>query len=200
MDPTLDVEAIRTLLPHRFPMLLVDRILELQPGKHVIGLKNVSINEPYFTGHFPGQAVMPGVLIIEVMAQVAALMLLAQPRQEGKIAYLAEVEGVKFRRPVIPGDTIIAEASVKWMRGPFGMVKMKCRVDGAIVAEGELKFKLQSTVTQEELHEKIEHIRQSSNGKGRNSATGGQRDARSTHRDEQDSAEAQGSDGHGGHA
>src|ERR1700729_1226450 len=99
MSESLDVEAIRALLPHRYPMLLVDCILELTPGERVVGLKNVTINEPFFDGHFPGQAVMPGVLILESMAQVAGLIILSLSEQRGKIPFLASMDNVKFRKP-----------------------------------------------------------------------------------------------------
>src|SRR5713226_876330 len=110
MSVTLDVEEIRTLLPHRYPMLLVDRILEMEPGKRAIGMKNVSINEPFFDGHFPGQAVMPGVLIMEAMAQVAGLMMLSCPKYEGKVPFIGEIVKGRFRRPVVPGDALMTEA------------------------------------------------------------------------------------------
>lgn len=140
MTPILDVEDIRTLLPHRYPMLLVDRILELEPGEHIVGLKNVTINEPFFDGHFPGQAVMPGVLIIEAMAQVAGLMLLSVPGYEGKLVYIAEVENIRFRRPIIPGDTLETEAHMVWLRRTMGKVRMVGRVDNMVVVEGVLTF------------------------------------------------------------
>src|SRR5205085_6844989 len=97
----LDIEQIRSLLPHRFPMLLVDRILEIEPGKRAVGLKNVTINEQYFCGHFPGQAIMPGVLILESMAQVAAILMLSLPDSETKLAVMAAIENARFRKPVV---------------------------------------------------------------------------------------------------
>lgn len=143
MTLTLDVEEIRSLLPHRFPMLLVDRILALEPGKRVVGLKNVTINEPFFTGHFPQLAVMPGVLLIEAMAQVAGVMLLSLPDHSDKLAYIAEVQRMRFRRPVVPGDTLITEANLRWFRRDMGMVELAAHVGDVLVAEGELKFALQ---------------------------------------------------------
>src|SRR5271166_4898474 len=107
MSESLDVEAIRALLPHRYPMLLVDRILELDPGVRAVGLKNVTINEPFFNGHFPGQAIMPGVLILEAMAQVAGLIILSIPEHSMKTPFLGSIKEVRFLKPVVPGDTVI---------------------------------------------------------------------------------------------
>jgi 3-hydroxyacyl-[acyl-carrier-protein] dehydratase len=140
MDCILDVEEIRALLPHRYPLLLVDRITEITPGKRVVGYKNVTINEPFFNGHFPGQAVMPGVYIIESMAQVAAIMMLCLPEHKGKLALLAGIENARFREPVIPGDRLVTEATVNWIRGTFGQVTLMSRVDGQEVARCDMKF------------------------------------------------------------
>ena len=98
------MKIFEKFLPHRYPFLLVDRVLELVPGKHIIGLKNVSINEPHFTGHFPDVAIMPGVLIIEAMAQMAGIAMMVMPEHVGKMALIGAVESVRFRKPVIPGD------------------------------------------------------------------------------------------------
>jgi 3-hydroxyacyl-[acyl-carrier-protein] dehydratase len=136
----LDVEQIRHFLPHRYPMLLVDRILELEPGKRAVGLKNVTINEQFFEGHFPGQAMMPGVLILESMAQVGAVLMLSHPDNHKKIAVLAGMEGVRFRKPVVPGDTLITEVEVTTVRKSFGKVKMTARVNGEVVASCDLTF------------------------------------------------------------
>lgn len=142
MEHTLDVEDLRALLPHRYPMLLVDRILELQPGERVVGLKNVTINEPFFQGHFPGEAVMPGVLILEAMAQVANVMLLSKAEHQGKLAFLAGVDKVRFKQPVVPGDTLIIEATMMWLRSDYGKVKLVARVEGKVATEGEIMFAL----------------------------------------------------------
>lgn len=142
MKESLDVEDIRALLPHRFPMLLVDRILEIQPGERVVGLKNVTINEPFFVGHFPGQAMMPGVLILEAMAQVAGLMMLALPNHKNKLAVLGGMDDVRFRRPVVPGDTLITEATIVKVRGNIGKVRMVGRVGNEVAAECEMTFAL----------------------------------------------------------
>jgi len=144
MEYKLDVEDIRALLPHRYPMLLVDRVLELTPGERVVGLKNVTINEPFFNGHFPGQAVMPGVLILETMAQVAGLILLSVPQHEGKLAYIGSVKNAKFRKPVVPGDTLIIEALLGKVRGTIGEVRMVATVEGEQVARCEMMFALVS--------------------------------------------------------
>src|SRR5438105_9063352 len=109
MSEMLDIEAIQALLPHRYPMLLIDRVLELEPGKRAVGVKNVTINEPHFVGHFPGMAVMPGVLLIEAMAQVAGIMMLTCSEYAGKIPFIAEVESARFYRPVVSGDTLVIE-------------------------------------------------------------------------------------------
>ena len=140
MEYKLDVEQIRALLPHRYPMLLVDRVLELTPGVSAVGLKNVTINEPFFAGHFPGQAVMPGVMILEAMAQVAGLILLSLPGQEGKLAYIGSVKNAKFRKPVVPGDTLITEATLGKVRGTIGEVRMSATVEGELVAKCEMMF------------------------------------------------------------
>ena len=142
MDCMLDIEDIRVLLPHRYPMLLVDRVLELTPGQRVVGLKNVTINEPFFDGHFPTQAIMPGVLILESMAQIAGLMILSLKEQRGRIPFLASMDNVKFRKPVVPGDTLITEANLIKVRGMIGKVRMVARVAGVVVAECDMTFAL----------------------------------------------------------
>jgi 3-hydroxyacyl-[acyl-carrier-protein] dehydratase len=140
MEYKLDVEDIRTLLPHRYPMLLVDRVLEITPGQRVVGLKNVTINEPYFNGHFPGQAVMPGVMILECMAQVAGLIMLSVPEHTGKLAYIGTINKARFRKPVIPGDTLIIEANLGKMRGDIGEAHMTAKVEGELVARCDMMF------------------------------------------------------------
>lgn len=138
----LDVEDIRAILPHRYPFLLVDRILELEPGKRAVGLKNVTINEGFFEGHFPGHAVMPGVLVLEAMAQVGGVLLLSMTGNTGKIAYFGGMDKVRFRKPVLPGDTLVTEVELLRNRGEVGKVKVTGRVDNHIVAEGEFIFAL----------------------------------------------------------
>jgi 3-hydroxyacyl-[acyl-carrier-protein] dehydratase len=138
----IDIEQIRAVLPHRYPFLLVDRILEIEEGKRAVGLKNVTINEEFFNGHFPGQAMMPGVLIIEAMAQVGGMLLLSMPDAEGKIAVIGGIENVRFRKPVVPGDALITEVEVTHLRKSFGKVKLTARVDNEVVASCELMFGL----------------------------------------------------------
>jgi len=136
---------IQRVLPHRFPFLLVDRIVALEPGRSAAGLKNVTINEWFFQGHFPGLPVMPGVLIVEAMAQVGVAALLSQPEFRGCIVYFAGIDGVRFRRPVAPGDTLRLEVELTRMRGPVGKGAGRALVDGAVAAEGALTFAVDRT-------------------------------------------------------
>jgi 3-hydroxyacyl-[acyl-carrier-protein] dehydratase len=138
----LDIEQIRTFLPHRYPMLLVDRILEMEPGKRAVGLKNVSINEDFFNGHFPGQAMMPGVLILEAMAQVGGVLMLSVPQHRDKIAVIGAIENAKFRKPVVPGDALITEVELMAQRRTFGKVRLTGRVNNEVVASCEMIFGL----------------------------------------------------------
>ncbi|MGB9588858.1 MAG: 3-hydroxyacyl-ACP dehydratase FabZ [Armatimonadota bacterium] len=138
----LDVEEIRAILPHRYPFLLVDRVLELEPGKRAVGLKNVTINEAFFEGHFPGHAVMPGVLVLEAMAQVGGVLLLSMTGNEGKLAYFGGMDKVRFRKPVLPGDSLITEVELLKNRGGVGKVRVVGRVNDQVVAEGEFIFAL----------------------------------------------------------
>lgn len=138
----LDVEAIRAVLPHRYPFLLVDRILDLEPGKRATGLKNVTINEEFFEGHFPGHAVMPGVLVLEAMAQVGGVLLLSMTGNEGKLAYFGGMDKVRFRKPVLPGDTLITEVELMRSHGTIGKVRAVASVGNQVAAEGEFVFAL----------------------------------------------------------
>lgn len=138
----LNVEQIRSILPHRYPFLLVDRILELEPERRAVGLKCVTINEEFFEGHFPGQAVMPGVLVLEAMAQVGGVLLLSIPENKGKLAYFGRMDKVRFRKPVLPGDVLITEIEVLRNRGGAGKVRATGRVDQQVVVEGEFTFAL----------------------------------------------------------
>jgi UDP-3-O-[3-hydroxymyristoyl] N-acetylglucosamine deacetylase / 3-hydroxyacyl-[acyl-carrier-protein] dehydratase len=135
----LGIEEIMRVLPHRYPFLLVDRILELERGKRIVGLKNVTINEPFFQGHFPGHPIMPGVLIIEAMAQVGGVLLLgAVPEPENRVVYFTTLNNVKWRRPVKPGDQLRFELELLQVRGPVAKMSAVARVDGEVVAEAEM--------------------------------------------------------------
>jgi UDP-3-O-[3-hydroxymyristoyl] N-acetylglucosamine deacetylase/3-hydroxyacyl-[acyl-carrier-protein] dehydratase len=135
----LGIEDIMRILPHRYPFLLVDRILEQEAGKRVVGIKNVTINEPFFQGHFPGHPVMPGVLIIEAMAQVGGVLLLgAIPDPQSKVVYFTSLDSVRWRRPVKPGDQIRFELELLQVRGMMCKMKGVAKVDGELVAEAEM--------------------------------------------------------------
>ena len=135
----MDVTDILRILPHRYPMLLVDRVLEIEPGQRIVGLKNVSANEPFFAGHFPGRPVMPGVLIVEAMAQCGGLLLMeGLERAEDKVIYFLAVDGVKFRRPVVPGDQLRLELELIQGRGRRGRLKGVAKVDGKVAAEATI--------------------------------------------------------------
>ena len=138
----LNIEKILEYLPHRFPMLLVDRIIDFEPGVRCTGLKNVTVNEPFFQGHYPAYPVMPGVLIIEAMAQAGAVILLSDPTKSGLIPILGSIDAVKFRRSVVPGDQLITNVDLLWYRNEIGKVKCVGSVDGETVASMELTFKL----------------------------------------------------------
>ena len=140
--PILEIEAIKKILPHRYPFLLVDRILELEPGMRAVGLKNVTVNEPFFQGHFPMHPVMPGVLIIEAMAQVGGVMILSIDENKGKLAYLGTISEAKFRRPVVPGDALEMEVVLLRIRGNTGKVRCIARVGGQEAASAEILFAL----------------------------------------------------------
>lgn len=136
----LDVNDIMKLLPHRYPFLLVDRIIEIDPGKKIVGLKNVTINEPFFPGHFPGHPVMPGVLIIEAMAQTAAILVYnSSDDNKGKITYFVGIDNTKFRKPVVPGDQLRLELEVIGCRRGIYTFAGKAYVDGKLVTESELR-------------------------------------------------------------
>ena len=136
--PVMDIQAIREILPHRYPMLLVDRIEELEADR-IVGIKNVTVNEPFFVGHFPDYPVMPGVLIVEAMAQVAGVLVLSQiPDRKNKLVLLAGVDGAKFRKPVRPGDQLRIEMKLSKRKTSMAKMSGTASVDGVIVAEAEM--------------------------------------------------------------
>jgi 3-hydroxyacyl-[acyl-carrier-protein] dehydratase len=137
---TLDINGILDVLPHRYPFLLIDRITEVEPGVRAAGIKQVTINEWFFQGHFPGQPVMPGVLMVEALAQVGAVALLSQPEHQGKIVFFAGIDGLRFRRVVVPGDTLMLNVELTKMRGRVGKGRGEGRVDGQLAVEGEFTF------------------------------------------------------------
>jgi 3-hydroxyacyl-[acyl-carrier-protein] dehydratase len=138
----LDADQIEQIIPHRYPMLLVDRMLEIEEGQRGIGIKNVTANEWFFEGHFPGNKVMPGVLIVEAMAQVAAVTLLKGSDSAGKTPMFAGIEDMRFRKPVVPGDQLRMEFTLEKLRGPVGKGHVKATVDGKVAAEGNIMFAL----------------------------------------------------------
>jgi len=136
--PVMDIQAIREILPHRYPMLLVDRIEELEADR-IVGIKNVTVNEPFFDGHFPDYPVMPGVLIVEAMAQVAGVLVLSQiPDRKSKLVLLAGVDGAKFRKPVRPGDQLRIEMKLSKRKATMAKMAGTASVDGVVVAEAEM--------------------------------------------------------------
>ena len=139
----LDINEIQKILPHRPPMLLVDRILELDPFKSATGLKNVTMMENFFRGHFPGKPIMPGVLILEAMAQVGGVAMLYPEENRGKIALFGGMDNVKFKRPVVPGDQLITKAGVMKVHGDFGKLHTDGFGDGKLGAKAAFTFALQ---------------------------------------------------------
>lgn len=139
----MDIQEIRDTIPHRYPFLLVDKILEIEEGKRVVGLKNVTINEPFFQGHFPDHPVMPGVLIIEALAQVGAIAVLGIEENKGKLGFLAGVDKARFKRQVVPGDQLQLEVEITRMKGAIGKGKGKATVNGELAAQAEIMFAIQ---------------------------------------------------------
>jgi len=138
----VDLNHVMSLLPHRYPFLLLDRILEVEPGVRAVGVKNVTINEEFFNGHFPGRPMMPGVLVLEAMAQVGGVMLLTAPGNAGKLAVFGGMDRVRFRKPVVPGDQLVSEVRMLNLHSDFGKVRAVSRVEGEVVAEAEYTFVL----------------------------------------------------------
>ena len=139
---TMPLEAadIMRIIPHRYPFLMVDRIVELEPGKRVVGIKQVTANEPQFTGHFPGRPIMPGVLMVEALAQTAGVAVMALDEYRGKLGLFAGIDDCRFRRMVVPGDTLRLEVTVEKLRGMFGRVKAVATVDGEVAVEATLSI------------------------------------------------------------
>ncbi|UCG33450.1 MAG: UDP-3-O-[3-hydroxymyristoyl] N-acetylglucosamine deacetylase [Phycisphaerales bacterium] len=141
-EPVLDIRRIQRTLPHRYPFLLIDRILQMEGTKRAVGIKNVTINEEFFQGHYPGQPIMPGVLIIEAMAQLAGILLSQELEHKGKIAVLLSMDRARFRRPVVPGDQLVLEAVSLRVKSRTGHVRCSARVGDTLVAEATIKFML----------------------------------------------------------
>ncbi|MCP5462794.1 MAG: 3-hydroxyacyl-ACP dehydratase FabZ [bacterium] len=138
----IDIEEIKKILPHRYPFLLVDRILECEGRQRIVGLKNVTINEQFFQGHFPSRHVMPGVLMVEALAQVGGVLMLRVPENRNKLAFFMGIDGAKFRKPVVPGDQLRLEVEVLRWKKRTGKVQGIASVDGQVVCEAELTFYL----------------------------------------------------------
>lgn len=138
----LDIMQIKDIIPHRYPFLLVDRILEVEEGKRAVGLKNVSANEPFFNGHFPEYPVMPGVLIVEALAQVGAVAMLMKEENKGRLAFFTGIDNCRFKRQVKPGDQLRLEVEIIRARGTIGKGKAVATVDGEIACETEIMFAL----------------------------------------------------------
>lgn len=134
----MDINEIMDIIPHRYPFLLIDRIKELEEGKRARGIKNVTINEPFFQGHFPCHPIMPGVLVVEAMAQVGAILAFKSSNVKDKVVYFMGIDKARFRRPVLPGDTVELVLEVKKQRGPIWTFKGEAFVDGKLAAEAEL--------------------------------------------------------------
>ncbi|MBX3097437.1 MAG: 3-hydroxyacyl-ACP dehydratase FabZ [Fimbriimonadaceae bacterium] len=137
-----NIEEIMRMLPHRFPMLLIDRVLDVEPTKYCVGLKNVSMNEAFFQGHYPGMPIMPGVLILEALAQCGAIIVLSSEEYQGRTPLIGAIDDVKFRRPVVPGDQLILNTEVMWIKKDIGRMKGEATVEGEKAAQMELTFKL----------------------------------------------------------
>src|SRR5262245_9753259 len=139
-DGTIDVAGIMSLLPHRYPFLLVDRVLELVPRRRVLGIKNVSVNEPFFTGHWPGMPIMPGVLVVEALAQTAGVLIAASIPREGKLALIAAIDAVKLRRPIVPGDQVLLEVVGDRIKNQSAVVSGTAKVGSELAAEARIRF------------------------------------------------------------
>lgn len=141
-DLSLPLEAadIMRIIPHRYPVLLIDRVIELEPGKRVVAIKNLTNNEPQFTGHFPGRPIMPGVLMVEALAQAGAVAVLSLPEYRGKLALFAGIDECRFKRTVVPGDTLRLEVTLEKLRGVFGRGHAVATVDGEVAVTATISF------------------------------------------------------------
>lgn len=136
----LDAKEIQNIIPHRYPFLLVDKIIEIEEGKRAVGIKNVTINEPFFQGHFPGNPIMPGVLIVEAMAQVGAVAILSMEEYKGKLAVFTGIDKVRFKKQVVPGDTLRMEVEMIAMKRGIGKANASAYVGVQLAVSGELMF------------------------------------------------------------
>ncbi len=141
-DSVLDINKIREIIPHRYPFLLVDRITYLEPGIKASGYKNLTANEPFFQGHFPGNPIMPGVLIVEALAQLGCVAMLVKEEYKNMIGMFAGIDGVRFKKPVIPGDKLELYVELLKLKGPIGKFKGEAKVDGQLACEAEVLFAL----------------------------------------------------------
>lgn len=137
-----DINQIKEIIPHRYPFLLVDKVLEIEDGKRAVGLKNVTANEPFFAGHFPDYPVMPGVLIVEALAQVGAVAMLNQEENRGRLAFFTGIDNCRFKKQVKPGDQLRLEVEIIRVKGPIGKGKGTATIDGELVCETEIMFAL----------------------------------------------------------
>lgn len=139
---TIEADEIEGIIPHRYPFLLIDRVIEIEEGKRAVAIKNVTANEWFFEGHFPGKKVMPGVLIVEALAQVAAVTMLKGVEAAGKSPLFGGIENMRFRKPVVPGDQLRLEFTLEKIRGPIGKGQVRATVEGKLAAEGTISFAL----------------------------------------------------------
>ncbi|NLN88076.1 MAG: 3-hydroxyacyl-ACP dehydratase FabZ [Syntrophomonadaceae bacterium] len=146
----MDINKILDVLPHRFPFLMVDKIVQLEPGIKAVGIKNVTINEPHFAGHFPSRPIMPGVLLIEAMAQVGACALFSQGKYKGQLGFLAGVDKMRFKRQVIPGDTLVITSQVLKLKANFGWFQGEVKVNDELVCRGQIMFGIESPAREDD--------------------------------------------------
>ena len=144
----MDIKEIKKILPHRYPFLLVDKIIEIEPGKRVVGIKNVTANEPFFQGHFPDYPVMPGVLIVEALAQVSAFLVMSEPANQDKIGVLAGIDQMRFKKQVFPGDALTLRAELVAFKRGVGKANVCAMVEGETAAAGTVMFAITEAATQ----------------------------------------------------